>query len=314
MSNLYPSSPVKIPCSAYSVSMDLCLGVGFWDAGPEAIGEDMHMYLKCFFSTEGRVIVTSVYSPASSCNIEGETTKGWTGFFSGMRARYTQAKRHLWGSLDTGYSLRRALAGLLTPEVDDPSGKGQVGPGFDLGKLVSLFHRLLEAHVFMGHFFVLLVVSSVVLPIDTAVSYDLASWIWEFLSEDPVHPYVELSVTMASWLRLAVILPNVWMILCYEKYHRWVGFERWALQEQDRLDEIRSKMLQHPHHHHHPYGGYGGVGGGGYPTHHHQTSGTLYGQSVSTGSTTGGGGGGGRITDPLHPQHVMTSHAVDRRM
>lgn len=42
MSNLYAESGVKIPCSAYSLAMDLAVAVGFWDSGPEAMGEDMH--------------------------------------------------------------------------------------------------------------------------------------------------------------------------------------------------------------------------------------------------------------------------------
>lgn len=38
MSGLYESSNCKIPTSAYSVSLGLAEFVGFWDAGPEAIG------------------------------------------------------------------------------------------------------------------------------------------------------------------------------------------------------------------------------------------------------------------------------------
>jgi hypothetical protein len=57
MSNLLPSSPAKLPLSTYSISMDLCISVDFWDTGSEAIGEDMHMFLKCFFATSGRIIV-----------------------------------------------------------------------------------------------------------------------------------------------------------------------------------------------------------------------------------------------------------------
>ena len=83
MSNLYHDSPVKIPCSAYSVSMTLAISVNFWDAGAEAIGEDLHMYLKCFFATKGHVIMKSIFSPASQCNIEGEGS-GILGYISGM--------------------------------------------------------------------------------------------------------------------------------------------------------------------------------------------------------------------------------------
>ncbi|KAJ3195415.1 hypothetical protein HK101_000257, partial [Irineochytrium annulatum] len=252
MSNLYPSSPVKIPCSAYSVSMDLVIAVGFWDAGPEAIGEDMHMYLKCFFCTGGRVIVKSIFSPASQCNIEGNGQKGISGWVSAMRARYTQARRHLWGSLDTGYALRRALLGILVPGYErviqlknapvDKLGKEDRLAGFDLGALFSLFHRLLEAHILMGHFFVLMLISSFILPISSAISMNLATYLWSFLSTENVHPYVELVVNLGFWIRLACIPPNIVMFYYYEKYHQWVGFERWALQEEDRMDEIRTKM------------------------------------------------------------------------
>jgi hypothetical protein len=117
MSNLYPGSPIKLPCSAYSISMDLAAAIDFWDAGPEAIGEDMHMYLKSFFATQGKVIVKSIFSPASQCNIEGSGT-GFAGFTSYMQARYIQGKRHLWGSLDTGYSLRRILFAIAAPAAD----------------------------------------------------------------------------------------------------------------------------------------------------------------------------------------------------
>ncbi|KAJ3188085.1 hypothetical protein HK101_009214, partial [Irineochytrium annulatum] len=245
ISNLYRSSPVKLPCSAYSVSVDLVNAVGSWDAGPEAIGEDLHMYLKCFFCTEGRLIVKPIFSPASQCNVEGAGEAGWRRWVSCIGARYTQAKRHLWGSLDTGYSLRRALLGIVAPEYDrvNPSGKGptttgsraSVDPfqtGLDLGALMSLFHRLLEAHILMGHFFVLVLVSALTIPIASALYAPLAAILWSAISTTPeVHPYVELAVGAGFWIKLACVIPNVITFYYYERYHRWVGFERWALQE-----------------------------------------------------------------------------------
>ncbi|KAG8833719.1 hypothetical protein FRC17_010182 [Serendipita sp. 399] len=50
---IYPSSLVKVPTSAYSVSIGLAVYVGFWDTGPEAIGEDMHMFCKSLLDTRG---------------------------------------------------------------------------------------------------------------------------------------------------------------------------------------------------------------------------------------------------------------------
>ncbi|KNC97229.1 uncharacterized protein SPPG_07616 [Spizellomyces punctatus DAOM BR117] len=241
ISNLYPSSSVKIPCSAYSVSMDLALAVNFWDAGPEAIGEDMHMYLKCFFATEGRVIVKSIFSPASQCNVEG-TGSGVSGYVSGLKARYDQAKRHLWGSLDTGYALRRTLMGMIAPgyEATIPLKNANVNkygkeetPKLKYEPLVimELLHRLLESHILMGHLFVLIVTSALILPIRSSFSYSVATFFWGYLSSDPVHPYVELALNVSFWTRMTIVIPNVIMIWYYEKYHQWVGFERWALQE-----------------------------------------------------------------------------------
>ena len=175
ISNLYTSSPIKLPCSAYSVSMDLAIAVNFWDAGPEAIGEDMHMYLKCFFLTDGRVICRSIFSPASQCNITGEGT-GLSGYMSGISARYTQAVRHLWGSLDSGYALRKTLMGIFAPEVE-PSIILKNAPVDKIGKteqasfpyqpwtIFSLFHRMLESHIIMGHLFILITISTVIFPL-----------------------------------------------------------------------------------------------------------------------------------------------------
>lgn len=52
---IYPSSWCKIPTSAYAVSLDLARFCDFWDAGPEAIGEDLHFYCKAMFETKGNV-------------------------------------------------------------------------------------------------------------------------------------------------------------------------------------------------------------------------------------------------------------------
>lgn len=106
---LFPTATVKIPTSAYAVSMSLAIYVDFWDAGPEAIGEDMHMYCKALFDTNGHLHMETIYSPASQCNVVGAPAKGFGRFFNDSGARWTQAIRHMWGSLDTGYIYRRIL-------------------------------------------------------------------------------------------------------------------------------------------------------------------------------------------------------------
>jgi hypothetical protein len=52
---IYPSSLVKIPTSAYSVSIGLAVQIGFWDTGADAIGEDMHMFCKSLLDMRGHV-------------------------------------------------------------------------------------------------------------------------------------------------------------------------------------------------------------------------------------------------------------------
>ncbi|KAI8894982.1 hypothetical protein BC833DRAFT_567884, partial [Globomyces pollinis-pini] len=46
-----------------------------------------------------------------------------------------------------------------------------------------------------------------------------------------VPPVVQLAVYIASWMRIICLIPTVLTWYYYEKYHQWVGFERWSLQE-----------------------------------------------------------------------------------
>ena len=64
--------------------------------------------LKCYFSTYGQLSIRCIPSPASQCNISSGRA-GVRGYIHDLRARYTQALRHMWGCLDTGYTLRRWL-------------------------------------------------------------------------------------------------------------------------------------------------------------------------------------------------------------
>ncbi|KAJ3328375.1 hypothetical protein HDU76_010081 [Blyttiomyces sp. JEL0837] len=235
MSNMYPSCPVRFPCSAYSVTMELAVAVGFWDAGPEAIGEDMHMYLKCFFSTEGRVRVEPIFSPASQCNIEEP------GFFPTIMARFGQSKRHLWGGLDMGYSLRRALIAIIAPGLesavgrleDSKLGKKTKNPAdmdiqFSLGTLSVLFHRLFEAHIMIGHIFLLLLMSGFVIPVGPEPSA-FATAFWEAVTTESVDPTLLLCIDICAWIRVVGTLPILILLINYEKYHQWVAVDRWRL-------------------------------------------------------------------------------------
>ncbi|PTD12449.1 hypothetical protein FCULG_00003747 [Fusarium culmorum] len=100
MSGLYPGSSIAPPTSVYSLPLDLIDRVGGWDCGSEAIGEDLHMYIKCFFALNGNLTSRVIYSPVSQSNVTGGG-----GLLKDARARYKQALRHMWGALDTGFAL-----------------------------------------------------------------------------------------------------------------------------------------------------------------------------------------------------------------
>ncbi|KAI9206376.1 glycosyl transferase family group 2-domain-containing protein [Polychytrium aggregatum] len=224
MSNMYSGSSVTIPCSAYSLSLDLVRHVEFWDVGPEGIGEDMHMYLKCFFLTEGRVHVEPVYSPASQCNVQDSST------LATIRARYTQASRHMWGALDTGYTLNHACHALFEPQHALRSLKGDhfLHSGeiqVPLPKLFHLVHRVVEAHVLLYHTMLITFITSLTIPNGPS---SIGAVIMPLLtSQESLHPYVELAVFVGGYMRFFCAIPFLCQLFYYERYHRWVGFERW---------------------------------------------------------------------------------------
>lgn len=234
LSNLYPSSSIKIPCSAYSISMDLSITVRFWDVGPEALGEDLHMYLKVFFSTYGQAKVIPIYSPASQCNVQSCDT-GLQGWFKGLCVRYSQAKRHLWGSLDTGYALSRLSEQLLYRKrgikknhklckEDDETDPHAISYAILVVKLV---HRLLEAHIFMGHLFFLLATTTLIVPNRGHFPF---SYIFGSLAMAPLPDIVLNSSDIGFWLRLLAALSTIGTIYYYGQYHRWASRDRWILQ------------------------------------------------------------------------------------
>ena len=109
LSGLYAGSWVGPPTSVYSLPLGLADKVGGWDADCEAIGEDLHMYLKCFFALNGNLTRRTVMSPASQTNVSVDL-KGPRGIAGGVQARYKQGLRHMWGSLDSGYALRQLVS------------------------------------------------------------------------------------------------------------------------------------------------------------------------------------------------------------
>ncbi|CAM6002915.1 unnamed protein product [Sphagnum balticum] len=168
MSGQYGGSIICPPTSAYSIPLELADRVGGWDVGPEAIGEDLHMYLKCFFALNGDLLVRPVTCPVSQTNITGVGDAR----LQGVRARYRQALRHMWGSLDSGYALgqiaklwrrrnvtREVVWPLHFTEKDKEQNRenGSVVPVKSPNwlNIFFLFHRLFEAHFMPAHISIL---------------------------------------------------------------------------------------------------------------------------------------------------------------
>lgn len=239
ISALYDSSRVRTPTSVYSITMMLARYVGFWDTGPDAIGEDLHMYLKCYFKTRGLIRSVSVFSPASHCNVVHEN---WTPHMSVLErwrlssaARFMQACRHMWGMVDSGYAIRETWRMILTrdrqaqssslEEVDDEE---MYDCDAELGRLentrnsikaqkatpaamspapvlrtVVLLHRLYEAHFLPVHYF-LDVLACSLMPVLISV---------------PQNSLLGQVLRYTNHLRTAAFFGVVVQLLLYESFH-----------------------------------------------------------------------------------------------
>ncbi|KAJ4130899.1 hypothetical protein NW768_006438 [Fusarium equiseti] len=193
MSGLYPGSSIAPPTSVYSLPLDLVDRVGGWDCGSEAIGEDLHMYIKCFFALNGNLTSRVIYSPISQSNVTGGG-----GLLKDAHARYKQALRHMWGALDTGFALCKlvqlwkdrkqthrayqplhytlsAANDVAIPEavfIDEQSGQLHVENGIFSGfhkdtvehphweRIFYMMHRLFEAHFLPVHMAILVLSSA----------------------------------------------------------------------------------------------------------------------------------------------------------
>ncbi|KAJ8655307.1 hypothetical protein O0I10_008996 [Lichtheimia ornata] len=104
MSNLGNARGLAFPCSTYSVSLALAERVGFWDTDADAVGEDMHMFLKCFFKTDGQARTIPIHVPINLTNVQTDS-----GYVANMNARFVQAKRHYNGVADVAYTLKNSI-------------------------------------------------------------------------------------------------------------------------------------------------------------------------------------------------------------
>ncbi|KAF4996465.1 hypothetical protein FDECE_12438 [Fusarium decemcellulare] len=237
MSGLYPGSSIAPPTSVYSLSLDLVDRVGGWDCGSEAIGEDFHMYIKCFFALNGNLTGRIIHSPVSQCNVTGGG-----GVLNDIRARYKQALRHMWGALDNGFALRKLVEmwqdrrhtsrtyqplhctcadanDLFIPDghIDGEDSDQSCGNGIfsDMTKdtikephwehVFYMMHRLFEAHFFPVHMTVLVLASALFVKM-TEGSEDPKNlaWIFEWCNRIRIYGFFQLGI----------------YVFLYESYHR----------------------------------------------------------------------------------------------
>lgn len=243
MSGLYKGSTIAPPTSVYSLPLELVDRVGGWDCDKEAIGEDLHMYLKCFFALNGNLTVRTVLSPVSQTNVTGGGRgKGLGGIVKDMQARYKQAQRHMWGALDTGYALRKVVevwherkhtsrafrplhtsmndaSDLYVPhsQIDGIESGAEKESGIfsdvvsdtlgDLNyeRIFYLLHRLFEAHFLPVQMTILIITSTLYLWVsDGGQDMYAVKWIWPICNV----------LRTAGFLEVAVYL------FLYENFHK----------------------------------------------------------------------------------------------
>jgi hypothetical protein len=171
--------PVKFPCSVYTVSRLLAHRVKYWDAGPEAIGEDMHMSLKCWTYLQMELIMIPIYIPASSSNVQGDT------YIESLWARFEQAKRHLWGALDFGY----AFSSLISHKCYQKHA----------GKCLLILYLLFE--MFFQPFFGFYHISG------------------QYIFPDPTFKFGIFCIEHTAYIRLSLVPLLLVVAFAYERYH-----------------------------------------------------------------------------------------------
>ncbi|KAJ3071857.1 hypothetical protein HDU98_004707 [Podochytrium sp. JEL0797] len=237
LSYFLPNYPFKPATSAYSVPMEMARAVGFWDTTSEALGEDYHMTIKCAFATSGRLRIIPIFSPASQFNVCGDKPT----FISGCFARLQQLRRHMWGSLDLGYTFRMAFLWLIGRGIQLPAtyfedANGREPYGTRIRQFLTIFFTMytaLELFVFSTHALLFTILVGVFVPFTAASPPFFApiskAW-WLFLTgslSTPMDPIVQLIARFATFCQIGVFLPVLITFVLYEMYYRWISQGRW---------------------------------------------------------------------------------------
>jgi hypothetical protein len=238
LSGLYASSSIRPPTSVYSLPLELVDRVGGWDTDPEAIGEDLHMYLKCFFALNGNLTSRTILAPVSQTSVSSGQ-KGYRGMAADVQARYKQAMRHMWGALDSGYAMRQMVQlwkerkttvrsyrplhssaiGVENDYMPEPDYEKQLPvengifsdvthdtvPPPHWSQIFFLFHRLFEAHFLPSHMAVLVVSSAIYMF---------------FVKDKPDTLGLNWTFVLANYLRMIGFGGTAVYMVFYERYHK----------------------------------------------------------------------------------------------
>ena len=235
ISTMCAGSTTNMPTSVYTLPLTLLEDVGGWDTDYDAIGEDMHMYLKCFFALNGNLHSKVIYAAASQCNVCSDL-KGLRGYLDGIRARYQQATRHMWGMLDSGFAIRLAadmfarrwnvwwmrLLGITARSlrqygqriVLSPCGQGKLdtfGPHarglqpIHQSNIRTIVRRLVEAHL---------------VPVQMAIALAVPTLFQAIWPNVHIPFILATSLQICGVLRLLSLVIVVGMIRRYKEYYR----------------------------------------------------------------------------------------------
>lgn len=69
-----------------SISLKLAHEIGYWDTFPDAIGEDMHMFIKAFLRTNGACHLYPIHAPINMCHVQGSN------WIKSLWARFLQVR------------------------------------------------------------------------------------------------------------------------------------------------------------------------------------------------------------------------------
>jgi hypothetical protein len=183
------------------------------------------MMLKCYFVTRGKLLIESIPSPASQCNVSSDK-RGFRGYVLSHQARYTQALRHMWGCLDTGYAVtqwwkmgRDPPTGTTPPNMAPKRHLSatelelkllhhqlhNVESGSMTRRNLVLFSRIFEAHFLPFHLMVLM----------------FASTAYSNFSNPIVHcRLLTFALDLTGILRaVSFVAMILYFVIFYEQYH-----------------------------------------------------------------------------------------------